>query len=181
VRLRVNLLRLESVFPLIMGLADGILTALTLAAGRVFSPDEPIGAGLMLRLAVGASFSGAFVYFVADYARRRLELVHAERHLTLNSRGRLASTHLGRAVFEDALRSTVTAGVSSFLGAIFPLLFAVRWPAKPWLAILVSIIALGLLGSGLARSLHANVARWTVSLMLLGAAVTWLGHKLHIL
>jgi predicted membrane protein (TIGR00267 family) len=172
--------RREMVFPFILGLADGILTALTLAAGRVFSPDEPISAGLMLRLAGAASLSGAFVFFVADYARRRLELVHAERHLTLASRGRLAATHLGRAVFEDALRGTVVSGGSSFLGAIFPLFFAVLWPGQPWLAILVSIVALGVLGFGLAHSLHASVGRWAAGLMLLGVALTWIGHKLHI-
>lgn len=176
-----RLLRREYAFPLITGLTDGILTALTLGAGKVFESNEPIDASLMWRLAAAAALSAAVIFFVADYARMRLELVHAERHLNLTAHGRLASTHLGRAVFYDALRGSLISGVSSFCGAIFPLLFAVLWPAVPWVAIAVSIGALGFLGAGLARSFYGNSIRWAITLMMIGAALAFAGLELHVL
>ncbi|MGB9475742.1 MAG: hypothetical protein WCE87_11815, partial [Candidatus Udaeobacter sp.] len=82
-------------FALVIGLVDGILTALILAAGRVTAAGDVIHLSDVLRVAVVASFSAAFTFFVAQYSRFRHELVHAEKHLTLGSRGPLAKTHLG--------------------------------------------------------------------------------------
>jgi predicted membrane protein (TIGR00267 family) len=174
-------LRRKYAFPLITGLTDGILTALTLGAGKVFEAHDPIDSSLTFRLAAGASLSAAFVFFVADYARLRLDLVHAEQHLTLHSHGGLATTHLGRAIIFDALRGTVLSGLSSFLGVVFPLIFAVFWPAVPWIALLVSLAALAFLGAGLGRSLYGSAPRWAVSLVIIGAVLAFIGLKLHIL
>ncbi len=179
--MRFPLLGREHAFPLITGLTDGILTALTLGAGKVFELNKPIKADLMWRLAGAAALSAAVIFFVADYSRLRLDLVHSERHLNLTAHGRLASTHLGRAVFYDALRGAVISGVSSFCGAAFPLLVAVLWPAAPWIAIAVSIVALGCLGSGLARSFYGSSIRWTIALMIIGAALAFAGLELHVL
>lgn len=176
-----RLLRREDAFPLITGLTDGILTALTLGSGKVFESNEPIETGLMLRLAAAAALSAAVIFLVANYARLRLELVHAERHLNLTLHGRLAATRLGRTVFYEALRGTLISGVSSFCGVIFPLLFALLWPAAPWVAIAVSIVALGFLGAGLARSFYGNSIRWAIALMIIGAALAFAGLELHVL
>jgi hypothetical protein len=86
----------------VIGPVDGILTALTLAAARILTPDQPIDISLALRIALAASLSGGFVFFVAEYARLRGELVHAARHLNLASTGRLATSHLGQEVLRES-------------------------------------------------------------------------------
>jgi hypothetical protein len=53
---------------LVAGLSDGILTALTLAAGKLLGPEAAMSPGLALRVALAAAVSGAFVFFVAHYA-----------------------------------------------------------------------------------------------------------------
>src|SRR5581483_11711311 len=101
-------------FALVIGLVDGILTALILAAGKVAGAGESIYLSDLLRVAVVASVSAAFTFFVAQYSRFRHELVHAERHLTLGSRGPLVKTQLGRAVLlESVAGSFVSGGCSS--------------------------------------------------------------------
>jgi len=60
------------------------------------------------------ALSGAFVFFIAEYARVRDELVHAERQLNLTSHGRFAASRLGQTVFRETLRKMVTASVCGF-------------------------------------------------------------------
>ncbi|HEY7536057.1 MAG TPA: hypothetical protein VH878_08950, partial [Thermodesulfobacteriota bacterium] len=79
----------EYVFALVIGLVDGILTALTLAGGKVLNTRDSIETTLVLRISMAAALSGAFIFFVAEYVRLRGELVHAERHLNLTSHGHL--------------------------------------------------------------------------------------------
>jgi predicted membrane protein (TIGR00267 family) len=109
-------------FALVIGLVDGILTALILAAGKVVAARESIHLSDLLRVAVVASISAAFTFFVAQYSRFRHELVHAERHLTLGSRGPLVKTRLGHAVFIESIVGSVISGTCSFIGAVLPLL-----------------------------------------------------------
>jgi hypothetical protein len=78
-----RIFRHENMFALVIGLTDGILTALTLASGKVFSSTEPITIGLALRISAASSLSGVFVFFAAEYMRQRGALVHAERQLSL--------------------------------------------------------------------------------------------------
>ncbi|WP_213069428.1 hypothetical protein [Methylomicrobium album] len=87
---------------LVAGWRDGILTALTLASGRLLDADTPIDAGLALRVATAAAVSGGFILFVAHYAELRSELIHAERQLNLRSHGCLAATRLGRMALYNA-------------------------------------------------------------------------------
>jgi hypothetical protein len=61
----------ENVLPMVLGFSDGILTALTLAAGRLTRPEEGVSLSFALRIAAGALVSGAFVFFVAHYAESR--------------------------------------------------------------------------------------------------------------
>ena len=112
----------RALFPLVIGPVDGILTALTLAAGRILTPDQPIDISLALRIALAASLSGGFVFFVAEYARLRGELVHAARHLNLASTGRLATSRLGQEVLRESVLGTVIAAATGFGGALLPLI-----------------------------------------------------------
>ena len=62
------------------------------------TPGQPIDLSLAVRIALAVSLSGGFLIFVAEYARLRGELIHAERHLNLSRAGRLATTKLGKDV-----------------------------------------------------------------------------------
>lgn len=167
-------------FPLTTGVTDGLLTSLTFGAAKVFAAHEPVTADVSLRLALAAALSAAFVFFVADYARLRLELINAERHLSLTTHGQLAASRLGRAVFGESFRGMLVSGISSFLGAAFPLLLAVLCPKIHWLPIAASTAALGLLGLALGKILSGKVVRWAISLMLLGIFLACVGRWLHV-
>jgi predicted membrane protein (TIGR00267 family) len=174
------LFRREHFLPLVLGFSDGILTALTLAAGRLTSPGRVIPLDLALRIAAGALASGAFVFFVARYAELRGELVRAERQLNLTSRGRLAAGHLGSTVTNEAILSACISSVAAFSGALVPLLVAALFPAYRWASIAAALVALALLGAGLARAVHGRVLRWSLGLVAGGGALSVLGAYLKI-
>jgi hypothetical protein len=47
-----QLFKRAQLFPLVIGPVDGILTALTLAAGHILTPEQPIDISLALRIAL---------------------------------------------------------------------------------------------------------------------------------
>lgn len=163
-----------------VGLTDGILTALTLASGRLLREHEAIDWNLAWRVATVSAVSGALTYFIAEYARQRRELVRAERHLNLTFRGQLAATRLGRAVFRDALTGMIAAGLCGFLGALLPLAIAAVLPSSGWMALLSSGIALSVLGAGVGRASRGNIIRWSLSLVGVGLFLALLGAVLHV-
>ncbi len=175
-----DVLRSGVSFPVVLGLADGVLTALTLTAGRLTTSGETMRLGMAARIAASALASGAFVFFVARYAQLRGELVHAERQLNLLSHGHLASTRLGRSILREALWTAVLSSVSGFFGSLIPLLTAVGFPMVRWGGILTSLTSLGIMGVALAHAVHGNHLRWCVGMVLGGAASTALGIELHI-
>jgi predicted membrane protein (TIGR00267 family) len=164
----------------VAGLCDGILSALTLAAGPLLG-GRVMSVNLAFRVAFAALAAGAFMFFVANYAELRGELVHAERQLNLTSRGRFATTRLGTTVLQDAAIAAVIASVSTFVGALFPLLVSAYFPRPVWLSIAVAVVALGLLGIGLAEAIVGSPIRWGAALVLGGVCVCLIGLKLHIL
>jgi VIT1/CCC1 family predicted Fe2+/Mn2+ transporter len=164
----------------VAGLCDGILSALTLAAGPLLG-GRAMSISLAFRVAFGALAAGAFMFFVAHYAELRGELIHAERQLNLTSRGHFATTRLGTVVLCDAAIAAVIASVSTFVGALFPLLVSAFFPRPVWLSIAVAIAALGFLGMGLAKSIVGSRIRWGAALVLGGVSVCLIGLKLHIL
>jgi VIT1/CCC1 family predicted Fe2+/Mn2+ transporter len=175
-----RLFRREHAFPLVIGLCDGILTALTLAAGSVIDSHGPLRIEFALRIAAASCASGTFVFFTAEYAKLRGELVYAERQLSLTSHGRLAATRLGRAVLTDSLARAGISSIFNFAGALFPLLLGVILPGLPWLAVAAAIVALGLLGAAISHSVHGSRFRWAIGLMAAGAALTFAGLHLHL-
>lgn len=165
--------------PLVLGLSDGLLTALTLEAASLTGRGR---VSLLLSVRVGcvALVTSAFTVFVADYADRRAELIRASRQLNLTRRGQLATTRLGRLAVTRSLAAMAAASTSSFLGAVLPLLFGALLPGPAWTVIVLVIAALTALGAVLARLLAGPVAWWSTAMGLGGGAVTWIGIQLHI-
>jgi VIT1/CCC1 family predicted Fe2+/Mn2+ transporter len=174
------LLRNENRLDLVAGLCDGIQTSLILAAGRVLNPAAEMDPSLVLRVAAVAGFSSVFVFFVGHYALLRSELVEAERQLNLASRGRLATSRLGRAALIGAAQGAGLASVFSFCGALLPLVVGVLVPDFRWIAVAVSLLVLAVLGVILARSVRGHPLRWAGGLLAGGALLTYLGTRLNI-
>jgi VIT1/CCC1 family predicted Fe2+/Mn2+ transporter len=164
----------------VLGLADGILTALTLAAGQLTEPSHDMSMNRALRIAAAALVSSAFVFYVAHYSQLRGELIHAERQLNLIAHGRLASTRLGRSVLIEAFWTAVVSSSASFVGALIPLLTSVVLPAFRWGAVVSSVTSLGILGVALARVVHGSYWRWCGALVIGGVVLSAVGIGLHI-
>jgi predicted membrane protein (TIGR00267 family) len=167
-------------FAIVIGVTDGILTALTLAAARVVSSADPLTVNLALRIAAASALSGMFVFFAAEYIHQREGLVHAERQLSLRSGGHLAATHLGRAVLRETLWAAVLSSVCNFAGALVPLLAGALAPERSWLAVAVGILVLGGLGVAGARATHGRLIVWVGALMAAGVVLAAIGLKLRI-
>lgn len=175
------LFRYGSLLPIVLGLSDGILTALTLAAGHLAGSGQKMTMSLAIRIAIGAFASGAFVFYVANYARLRGELIRAERQLNLTSHGRLAATRLGWAVFVEALSTTILSSIADFLGALIPLLIGVLLPEFGWVAVAASLGSLGVLGLVLARAVHGSLWLWCLVLVAGGVMLSILGMRIRLI
>jgi predicted membrane protein (TIGR00267 family) len=167
-------------FASVVGLTDGILTALTLASGKLLASNGRITLGLSVRIAIAASSSGMFIFFTAEYARLRGELVHASKQLNLASHGHLATTQLGNAVRREAVNSALVSSIFNFLGAFIPLSIAVAFPLFPRLPVVIAVAALGALGAALAHTIHGRMAFWALALMTAGAFLALVGVKIHV-
>ncbi len=166
--------------PVVLGLSDGILTALTLSGGTLVKADQSLTSALASRIAFASLVSGAFLFFVSTYSRLRGELIHAETQLNLSSHGRFAASQLGRAVLQEAIGTTVVSSASSFLGALIPLLTGAWLQQFRWAAILAALVSLSILALVLAHSVHGRYWLWCVALVSGGILVLLIGIKLQI-
>lgn len=154
-------LRKLPILPLVLGLTDGILNALTLGGGAILRGNTGgLDALLALRVGIAALVTAAFTMFVADYAERRSHLVRPSRELNLTEPGRLAASNLGREVARESVLATVVAGAASLVGAAGPLFLGALLPLPPWVTLAISIGFLGLLGWMIAKMLVARRLRW---------------------
>jgi predicted membrane protein (TIGR00267 family) len=176
----IGFLKHHALLPTVTGLADGILTALTLAAGQLTGPSHEMSMSRGIKIAVAALVSSAFVFYVAHYAQLRGELVRAERELNLMSHGPLASTRLGRSVQIEALLTATLSSAASFLGALIPLLTGALFPTLRWGPVVASLGSLGVLGIALARVIHGSYWLWCGGLVTGGVVLSLVGVQLHI-
>lgn len=167
-------------FHLVAGLCDGILTALTLAAGRLFDASAPMSFNVAWRVASASAISGMFVFFVANYAQLRSQLVEAERQLNITTHGQLATTRLGLAVMQEAVVGGSVGGACSFLGAMCPLSLGALLPQNAAAAIVAALTALAVLGIALAHAVRGNTIGWALALVAIGAGLTFVGVQLRI-
>lgn len=167
--------------PLVLGITDGILNALTLATGAVLhGGGGQLGAGLSVRVGIASCVTAAFTMFVADYAERRVGLVRASREINLAEPGALASTRLGAIVVRESALTAVVAATASLVGASGPLLLGTVLPGPSWLALVLSVVMLGLLGGVIATMFHGRRSTWVVAMLVAGTLVLLLGAVLDI-
>lgn len=168
------------VLPLVLGLTDGVLNALTLAAGAILRDRGGPSISLAFRVGSAALVTAAFTMFVADYAERRSHLVRSARELNLTEPGRLAASNLGRAVLRESATATTVAAIASLVGAAIPLLLGAALPTPPVVTVVVTVGLLGVLGFAIGVMLSARRWAWFVSMLLGGVVVTFLGVVLDI-
>lgn len=166
--------------PVSLGLADGILNALTLAAANLVGSNAHVTVGLALRIGVAAMVTAGFAVFVAEYADARGALRHASRQLSMPSETDLVATQLGRSALQGAAGRCALAGAASLIGTLCPLLLAAALPGPGWIAAALAIAALGFLGVGLATAVLGNRLVWATALVLGGIGVTVVGAWLKI-
>jgi len=164
-----------------MGLVDGILTAMLLAAQKILGHGTPVDFESALKVAVFALATAGFVFYIGRYADLRSQLVRAAAQLNLRKRGKLAATRLGRMVLGEAVVEALVSGSCSFVSALLPLSLAAAFPAAPWLSVLVSLFLLGLLGSVLGKTVRGSPGKWSVGLIAGGLFMTFLGFGLRIM
>jgi predicted membrane protein (TIGR00267 family) len=167
-------------FALLLGLIDGILTVLALATGHVMRPGILLSIGLSLRVALGASLSGAFIYSFSEYSRQRHRLIHAERELNLARHGKLATTRLGKQIIKETAIGMIISSFFNFFGVMIPLCFAVLFPKIQWVAIAIALLMLAVLGLLLARLVFGSSLLWIIALLSAGIIVSLIGYALDI-
>jgi VIT1/CCC1 family predicted Fe2+/Mn2+ transporter len=166
---------------IVAGLVDGILNALTLAAGRLaHAGGEGATFSLAFRVSVAAGATTIFVFFIAHYAQLRLDLIRHERELNFTEHGRLAATRLGRRVFFESLLRAMLAAGFSLVGALFPLLLCAIVPSPRWLGLAITIIVLSGLGALLARTIYGSPVVWGVGHFIVGIALALVGMQLDL-
>jgi VIT1/CCC1 family predicted Fe2+/Mn2+ transporter len=169
----------ENLFSPMTGLADGILTALTLSTARLLHEPGARDLSLSLRVATATAVSGAFISFAGHYARLRGELVRAERQLNLSGRGRLASGALGRTVRREALQSALVSSGCAFAGAALPMLISLAVGA-PAAALAAAVLSLVLLGLAVGHAVSGSPLGWALGMGAAGLALAAVGAALHL-
>lgn len=171
----------QLLFFVITGLAEGILTAMILAAGRILEPSGAATAGLAVRVGLVAGLPEAVVFFAAEYSRQQGDLARMERQLNLPPRRQLAAGRLGRQALEQSLSAACVASACSFVGAAVPLVLASVIPGSGWVSLLAAATCLALLGYGIAYTLSGCRVCWALVLALAGGVLSVLGVYLKVL
>ena len=170
----------ESLFFVVTGLAEGILTALVLTAGAILRPGHLPSLGLAVKIGLAAGCPETLVFFAAEYARQRSELLRIELQLNLTRSGRLASSRLGRLALRDAFGAALLSGTCAFAGAGIPLVIAAMVPGVTWEAIAIALACMALFGAGIGWATRSCKTCWAVAFTLSGAAVAVLGAWLQV-
>ena len=93
-------------FPLTLGLSDGIITTLMLISNSIIH-ESYIGTNLALRVAFGSAFVGGFSYFIAEYTRLRSEISRTSKQLILRSPSYLIRSKIGRDILIESVLGTL--------------------------------------------------------------------------
>lgn len=166
--------------PVALGLSDGILNALTLAASRLTSNASAMTTSLAIRIAIATAVASVFMLFVAEYAQLRRELVRADTQLNVLAPGRMAMSRQGFVVLREALVMASVSGFCALIGSGAPLLLASSFGVGGRVALAAAIIVLALLGGLIAHAVYGSWLRWTAAMAIGGVAVAALGMWLHI-
>ncbi len=172
-------MRFKPLFPITIGLSDGIITALMLVSGDILR-GEHVLLGLALRVAYGSSFVGTFSFFIAQYSELRGELSRSSKQLNLRSPSYLIRSKVGRDIIFESVLGASAAGFFGFVGALIPLIPDVFFPSMPIVAIGFAEGSLAVLGLGIGRAVRGNYIFWIIMMFIIGLVVAWAGDYLFL-
>ncbi len=168
------------IFPVSIGLSDGIITALILASGGIAS-SRVISLYLALKISFGSAFAGAFSYFIAQYAGLNEELHRTAMQLNLKSTDYLLKGHLGLQIFTEAIAGALIAAFFGFLGALIPLSSSLLVPHNIVIPFFLSYISLAVLGLFISRTTAGRARFWISVMVIVGIIVTFAGYELKLI
>ncbi|MEM0139136.1 MAG: hypothetical protein QXZ44_00775 [Ferroplasma sp.] len=170
----------QYIFPVSIGLSDGIITALILASGGIVSSDK-ISLFLALKISFGSAFAGAFSYFIAQYAGLNEELHRTAIQLHLKSTDYLLKGHLGLQIFSESLLGALIAAFFSFLGALIPLSSSLIILHNIIIPFSLSYLSLAILGLFISKTTAGKARFWVTVMVIVGVIVTVAGYELKLI
>ena len=141
------------IFPVSIGLSDGIITALILASGGIIGKST-IDLFEAFKISFGSAFAGAFSYFIAQYAGLNEELHRTALQLNLKSTNYLLKGHLGIEIFVESLLGAFIAAFFGFLGALIPLSSSLIIKNNIELPLFLSYASLAVLGLFISKTIQ---------------------------
>ncbi|KJE49940.1 MULTISPECIES: hypothetical protein [Acidiplasma] len=167
-------------FPLSIGLSDGIITALILASGGILAHNG-ISIFLAFKISFGSAFAGTFSYFIAQYAGLNEELHRTALQLNLRSTSYLLKGKLGDRIFLESIAGSLMAALCGFAGALIPLLSSLIIKNNIIIPLAFSYISLGVLGLFISKTTAGSAKLWVLIMILIGIIVTVAGFYLKLI
>ena len=167
-------------FPVSIGLSDGIITALILASGGIIG-NTHINLYLAVKISFGSAFAGAFSYFIAQYAGLNEELHRTARQLHLKSTNYLLRGHLGSEIFIESIIGALIAAVFGFLGALIPLSSSLMIKNDIFIPLIFSYLSLAILGFFISKTTAGRAPFWITVMVTVGVIVTIAGYYLKLI
>jgi VIT1/CCC1 family predicted Fe2+/Mn2+ transporter len=168
------------IFPVSIGLSDGIITALILASGGILGKSN-IDLFEAFRISFGSAFAGAFSYFIAQYAGLNEELHRTALQLNLKSTDYLLKGHLGIQIFIESLLGAFIAAFFGFLGALIPLSSSLIIRSNIEIPLLLSYTSLAVLGLFISKTTAGRSRFWVIVMVIVGIIVTVAGYELKLI
>jgi len=168
------------IFPISIGLSDGIITALILASGGIIGKSS-IDLFQAFRISFGSAFAGAFSYFIAQYAGLNEELHRTALQLHLKSTDYLLKGHLGMEIFVESLLGAFIAAFFGFLGALIPLSSSLIVKNNIEIPLFLSYSSLALLGLFISKTTAGRARFWIIVMVIVGIIVTIAGYELKLI
>jgi VIT1/CCC1 family predicted Fe2+/Mn2+ transporter len=168
------------IFPVSIGLSDGIITALILASGGIIGKST-IDIFEAFKISFGSAFAGAFSYFIAQYAGLNEELHRTALQLNLKSTDYLLRGHLGIEIFIESLLGAFIAAFFGFLGALIPLSSSLIVRGNEIIPLSLSYTSLAILGLFISKSTAGRARFWIIVMVTVGIIVTIAGFELKLI
>ncbi len=173
-------MKIKFLFPTSIGLSDGIITALILAAGGILNGGG-IDLFISIKISFGSAFAGTFSYFIAQYAGLNEELHRTAKQLNLKSTNYLLKGKLGNEIFLESLSGSIIAAICGFFGALIPLLSSLVIRNNIIIPLVFSYVSLGILGLFISKTTSGRSSFWIAVMITIGIIVTIAGFYLKLI
>ncbi len=167
-------------FPLdphyaVLGLIEGIIIALGLSAKALLGPGDVAGGNIVLNSGIFAAVVNLTTSLFTELHEARADLLDIERKLVISERGRLFRTALQRSGRMRAVGRAGTYALTSFAGAVIPLLPIYFTRGEPFLALIPPLLTLFALGFYLGRETIGSPIFWALGMTSTGVLVGLVG------